>query len=162
MKIKFRRVSGVKPFAAGNLDECISKSRFVMLDRLLFAFTLLEVMIAIAIFFMAMFSILALVSQTIKAARSLTSNAPTAGMVAAQLSLTNKLEEGVMSGSFEDIAAGLYPDYDWSAETIFYASNGLFQVDIGVFHNGALDSSMSILLYRPESTTGLSTQSKFR
>ena len=35
------------------------------------AFTLLEVMIAIAIFFMAMFSILALVSQCLRGAHSL-------------------------------------------------------------------------------------------
>ncbi|MEO7676171.1 MAG: hypothetical protein ABIV39_05335, partial [Verrucomicrobiota bacterium] len=62
----------------------------------------------------------------------------------------------------DDIAAGLYPDYDWSAETSLYASNGMFQVDIGVFHKGALDSTMQIFLYRPESATGLSTQSKFR
>lgn len=130
--------------------------------RPLLAFTLLEVMIAVTIFFIAMFSILALVTQSIKAAHSLTRNGPTAGMVAAQLSLTNKLEEGAMSGSFDDIAAGLYPDYDWSAETIFYASNGMFQVDIGVYHKGNLDSSMSVLMYRPESTAGVGVRSKFR
>lgn len=132
------------------------------MPKVTIAFTLLEVMIAVAIFFMAIFAILALVTQTIKAAHLLTRAGPTAGMVAAQLSLTNKLEEGVMSGSFDDIAAGLYPDYDWSAETIFYASNGLFQVDIGVFHKGVLDSSTSVLMYRPESPAGLSTRSKFR
>lgn len=130
--------------------------------RPLLAFTLLEVMIAVAIFFMAMFSILALVTQSIKAAHSLTTTGPTPGMVAAQLSLTNKLEEGMMSGSFDDIAAGLYPDYEWSAETMFYASNGMFQVDIGVYRKGTLDSSLSLLMYRPESPTGVGVQSKFR
>lgn len=121
------------------------------------AFTLLEVMIALAIFFTAMFGILALVSQSLRGARLLTQNVPTPGMAIAQLSLTNKLEEGSMSGDFED----LYPGYDWTAETIFYASNGLYQVDVSVFHEGNLDSSMSLLLYRPDSTTGLSTRSKF-
>lgn len=128
----------------------------------LLAFTLLEVMIASAIFFMAMFSILAVVSQSLRSARALSQNSPTPGMVAAQLSLTNKLEEGTDSGDFEDIASGVYPDYDWQSDTMEYASNGLYQVDIAVFHKGKLDSSMSFLLFKPESTTGVGVRSKFR
>lgn len=124
-----------------------------------FAFTLLEVMIAIGIFFAAVFTILALVGQSLRAARSLHQNAPTSGMVAAeQLALTNKLEEGFNSGDFGD----LYPDFTWESETLFYASNGMFQVNVAVYHKDALDSSISVLAYKPESTTGLSTQSKFR
>jgi len=130
-------------------------------SRSLLAFTLLEVMIASAIFFMAMFSILALVSQSLRSAKNLSKNVPTPGMIAAQLSLTNKLEEGSDSGDFEDIASGVYPDYDWQSDTMEYASNGLFQVDIAVFHKGNLDSSMSFLLFRPESTTGIGVRSKF-
>jgi hypothetical protein len=123
-----------------------------------FAFTLLEVMIATGIFFAATFSILALVGQCLRSASMLNRNTPTPGMVAAeQLSMTNKLEEGVSSGDFGD----LYPDYDWETHTLFYASNGMFQVDIDVFHKGKLDSSMSVLAYKPESPTGLSTKSKF-
>jgi Tfp pilus assembly protein PilV len=131
-------------------------------SRKLRAFTLLEVMIAVAIFFMATFSILALVTQCLRSAHSLHQNAPTPGMVAAELALTNKLEEGFDSGDFEDLAAGVYPDYTWERETLFYASNGMFQINIGVFRNGALESSMSTLLYRPESPTGVGTQSRFR
>jgi hypothetical protein len=130
--------------------------------RPLLAFTLLEVMIAVAIFFMATFSILALVSQCLRSARSLHQNAPTPGMIAAQLSLTNKLEEGSETGDFDDLADGIYPDYTWERETVFYASNGMFQVNIGVFRDGNLESSMSTLFYRPESVTGIGTQSKFR
>jgi hypothetical protein len=123
------------------------------------AFTLLEVMIAIAIFFMAMFSILALVSQCLRSAHALNQNAPTPGMVAAELSLTNKLEEGFDVGDFGD----LYPDYTWKSDIMLApeASNALFQVEIAVLHDGNLDSTMTFLLYRPESTTGLSTKSKF-
>lgn len=127
-------------------------------DKLTFAFTLIEVMIATGIFFVATFAILALVSQSLKSARMLNQNAPTPGMVAAeQLSLTNQLEEGVDSGDFGD----LYPDYTWEMRTIFFASNGLFQVDIDVLHKDQVDSSISVLAYKPESPTGLSTKSKF-
>jgi Tfp pilus assembly protein PilV len=125
-----------------------------------FAFTLLEVMIAMAIFFTAVFAILALVSQSLRGARLLTQNAPTPGMALAisQLPITNKVEEGSISGDFED----LYPGYDWTAETTLASSNGLYQVDVSVFHEGDLDSSMSVFLYKPESTTGISTRSRFR
>jgi type II secretory pathway component PulJ len=58
------------------------------------AFTLLEVMIAVAIFFMATFSILALMSRCLSQARSLQPMQVDANMVVAELSLTNKLEEG--------------------------------------------------------------------
>lgn len=126
------------------------------------AFTLLEVMIAIGIFFTATFAILALVSQCLRTAQMLHQNAPTPGMVAAELSLTNKLEEGFDDGDFEEIAAGIYPDYTWQSETIFYASNGMFQVNVSVFNDRNLDSSVSFLLYRPESPTGISTRSVFK
>ena len=125
--------------------------------RSLLAFTLLEVMIAIAIFFMAMFTILALVSQTLRSAHSLSQNAPTPGMVAAELSQTNKLEEGFDSGDFGD----LYPDYTWETETMIWVTNGMFQVDCTVYHGRNVDSAMSVLLYKPESATGLSTRSAF-
>jgi hypothetical protein len=122
------------------------------------AFTLLEVMIAVAIFFSATFAILALVSQTLKSARMLSRNVPTPGMALAQISLTNKLEEGSDNGDFGDS----YPGYDWSSETTLYASNGLYEVDVFVFNNGNLDSSASALLFRPDSVTGLGTRSVFR
>lgn len=142
--------------------ESLSKSsgaRLSSLDsRPFLAFTLLEVMIAIAIFFAATFSILALVSQTLKSARMLSRNVPTPGMAIAQISQTNQLEEGSDSGDFGE----LYPDYDWSSETSLYSSNGLYEVDVFVFNKGNLDSSASVLLYRPDSTTGVGTRSKFR
>ena len=128
-------------------------------SRRLLAFTLLEVMIATAIFFMAVFSILALVTQCLRSAHGLNRNAPTPGMVMAEsnIALTNKLEEGFNSDDFGD----LYPDYEWETYTTLL-TNGFFQVDVSVYHDGNLDSSMSVYAYKPESATGLSTQSKFR
>ncbi|MGI8967222.1 MAG: type IV pilus modification PilV family protein [Limisphaerales bacterium] len=111
------------------------------------AFTLLEVMVAVAIFFMAIFAILELTTHSLKAARALKQSGPTAGMVAAELSMTNKLEEGSMTGDFGD----LYPDYNWSRDIAIYGTNGMFQVDIIVFKHSNPDSALSLLLYRPES-----------
>ena len=162
MKINFNRESRVESRGQKTrLGSSSGSRRPPPAARPLLAFTLLEVMIATAIFFMAMFSILALVSQSLRQAHALTKNGPTVGMVAAYLSNTNKLDEGTQSGTFEDIAMGLYPDYDWTSETYFYPSNGIFRMDIGVYHGGNLDSSMSILLYKPDSATGLSTRSVF-
>jgi hypothetical protein len=111
------------------------------------AFTLLEVMIAVALFFMAAFSILALVSQNLRAARSLQTSHVTAAMLAADLSLTNRLEEGVESGEFGE----LYPGYSWVRAITEASSNGLFNVDFVVIKDGREDSKMSILLFRPNS-----------
>jgi type II secretion system protein I len=114
------------------------------------AFTLLEVMIAVAIFFMAMFSILGVLSTSLHAASILRSNGPTAGMVAAQLSLTNKMQEGSQSGNFEDIP--IYEGYRWVAETTEAATNGLFRVEIEVINPGGRpDSALSVMFYRPDS-----------
>jgi Tfp pilus assembly protein PilV len=109
------------------------------------AFTLLEVMVAVAVFFMALFAILGLVSQNIKAAHSLQQHGPTAGMLAAELSITNQLEVGTESGDFGEF----YPDYTWDREVNEFASNGLFQVDFLVYKNGNEDSRLTVLMYKP-------------
>jgi Tfp pilus assembly protein PilV len=115
------------------------------------AFSLLEVMIACGIFFMAVFAILAMVSGVLRNARSLRRIPLDAGMVAAQISLTNKLYEGSQSGDF----GNMYQDYSWEADTYEPpgATNGLFQVDIIVRCRGIQKpvDVMSIWLYRPES-----------
>lgn len=117
------------------------------------AFTLIEVMLAITIFFMAMFAILGVLTSGVRAASLLRNNGPTAGMVVAQLSATNKLEEGSESGTFEDIP--IYKDYRWVSNAREVATNGLFQIDVVVVDpNGAQSSILSVLLYRPDSDTG--------
>lgn len=117
------------------------------------AFTLLEVMIAMGLFFMAVFSILALISNGLRNARALQQSTVDAGMLAAELSLTNKLAEGFESGDFGD----LYPNYKWGQEIVEVGTNGLFEVRFVITHNvgGRItESPMSILLFRPESTAG--------
>jgi len=113
------------------------------------AFTLLEVMIATAILFMATFAILGLVASTLHNARALQGIEVDAGMLAAQLTLTNKLYEGTDSGDFGD----LYPDYTWDQENT-PITNGLWRVDFVVHHRVGrqpVDTSMSILLFSPDS-----------
>jgi Tfp pilus assembly protein PilV len=116
------------------------------------AFTLIEVVIAVAIFFMAMFTILGVLSTELHAASILRSSGPTAGMVAAQLSLTNKMEEGSDSGDFGEI----YPGYRWMSQTTEAASNGLFRVEFAVINpHGRLDSTLTVLFYRPDSQSSM-------
>lgn len=113
------------------------------------AFTLLEVLIAMGIFFMAIFAILNLLSQNLRAARMLRPDHVDASSLLAELMLTNKLEEGSMSGDFGD----LYPGFSWSQNATMVSTNGLFQVDFSIFRtDGAGESRMSVLLYRPDST----------
>jgi hypothetical protein len=121
--------------------------------RLRAAFSLLEVMIAIGIFFMAMFAILGLVANVLSNARWLQHTTVDAGMVASQLSLTNKLVEQVDSGDFGDV----FPDYEWTSDAYEVATNRLFQVDYIVQRRSGrntVESKMSILLFRPDSPPG--------
>jgi Tfp pilus assembly protein PilV len=113
------------------------------------AFSLLEVMVACGIFFVAVFSILGIVGTALKSARSLRSTSIDAGMVAAQIYKTNRLTEGTDSGDFGEI----YQDYTWETRTSEVATNGLFQVDITLIRRGKKEpaDSMSIFIFSPES-----------
>src|SRR5437867_3009459 len=121
------------------------------------AFTLLEVIVACAIFFIAGFAILSLVTRSVAAARSLQHREPDAGMLAAVLSLTNKLVEGNDSGDFQDICGSLYAEYRWEREIYEVGSNGYFQVDFYVYSDkkkGSEPAKLTTRYYRPESQPG--------
>jgi Tfp pilus assembly protein PilV len=116
------------------------------------AFSLLEVMIALGIFFMAIFTILALVSNSLRSARSLRRIEVDAGMVAAQLLIqTNRFSEGSQSGDFGQV----YQDYSWEYDCTMVETNGLMQFDIKVFRRGNSQpvDAMSIFLFSPESAS---------
>jgi Tfp pilus assembly protein PilV len=113
-------------------------------------FSLLEVMIACGIFFTAVFTILSLVSGSLRNARKLRRIEVDAGMVAAQILIrTNRFSEGTESGDFGDV----YRDYSWEYECTQVETNGLLQFDISVFkrHNRQPLDSMSIYLFSPDS-----------
>ena len=115
------------------------------------AFSLLECMIAIAVFFIAVFAIISLVSQSLQNARYLQRPIVDAGMLASELSLTNQLVEGTQSGDFGDV----YPGSKWTAATTEVMSNKLFEVDY-VIQRADSDrpEKMSVLFFRPQSPAG--------
>ena len=112
------------------------------------AFSLLEVMIAIGIFFMVAFAVLALVSQCLGQARALQQVRNPIGSLASQTVLTNQLEEGTESGDFED----LFPDYRWTREVYEAGTNGLYEVHLTVTRSGQQkpDSELTLYLFRPQ------------
>ena len=116
------------------------------------AFSLLEVMIAIGIFFMSTFVILSLVSSSLANARRLQRPMVDAAMIASELSLTNQLVEITDSGDF----GKLYPGYHWSSEVTEVQSNKLFRVDYIVQRDGSKEimQRMSVLFFRPQSPAG--------
>ncbi len=114
------------------------------------AFTLLEVMVALALFFMAIFAILGTVARGLGAARSLQQKFPDIGALASDLMLTNKLEEGSIDGDFGDA----YPGYTWRRDIQLIRTNGFFQVDFVIQSTKGRQLIVwtnSILLWRPDS-----------
>ena len=119
------------------------------------AFTLMEVMIACGIFFMAIFTILALVSNTLRNARALQRGDVDAGMAASQvyqLLKTNRHVEVSGSGDFGEA----YPDYSFEFASQQYQSNGLLQVDIVVNRRGNRNpvDTTTIWVYAPDAKSG--------
>lgn len=112
------------------------------------AFTLMEVMIASGIFFMAIFAILALVSTTLRKARALQRPQVDAGMIAAQYMNTNKFYEGTMTGDFDENSL---KDYSWQAETYVAGTNGLLEADMVLRQRGVHNpaDALSILVFDP-------------
>jgi hypothetical protein len=114
-------------------------------------FTLLEVMIAMAVFFIVVFAVLGMVVQSLGAARALQRPQPDFSILASAITLSNVLEEGIDSGDFEDLGPE-FRDWQWERQIIEVGSNGLFQVDFFVFRKTGgkqVSESMSVLMYKP-------------
>jgi prepilin-type N-terminal cleavage/methylation domain-containing protein len=116
------------------------------------AFTLMEVMIAVGIFCVAMIAILGVMTRGLGTARSLQISGPDAGMLAAELSVTNQLHDSkTENGDFGD----RYPGFTWERETYLISSNGLFEVDFFVFkktdRGPVLYDALSVWMYKPDS-----------
>jgi len=113
-------------------------------------FSLLEVMFALTIFFLAIFTILGSVSRSLGAARSLQQKFPDISALVADLMLTNKVEEGTGGGDFGD----LFPGYTWTGNTNQIGTNGLFQIDFVIQSRRGrqlFEWTNSIYLWRPDS-----------
>lgn len=113
------------------------------------AFTLLETMIALLIFFTCIFGVLELVSQNLKAARRLQRPRPNIGVLPAKFGLTNALQEGVF-----DIPIEEYPNTVGTANVVQIATNGLFRVDFALTDMNVrppVTEQLSVIFYRPDS-----------
>ena len=127
------------------------------------AFSLLEVMIAMALFFTAIFAILSLTSQSLGAARQLQLSHVDIGGLAGMISLTNRVEEGALPQEIVAQFEEFNPGYTCTGEIMEVSSNGLFRVDfevVGLHGKKVVGSTMSILMFRPESAA--SSRSKLR
>jgi hypothetical protein len=115
-------------------------------------FTLLEVMIAMFVFFVVVFAVLGMVVQSLGAARALQRPQPDFSILASALTLSNVLEEGCESGDFGELGDE-YRDYDWERCIEEYATNGLYRVRFVITRRGTRSSGaaeeMEILMYKP-------------
>ena len=123
------------------------------------AFSLLEVMIAIAIFFIASFAILGLISSSLDNVRRLQRPTVDASPVLARYAATNRLVEGTYQGSLgdPDLLGKEYRDYNWMAEVVEVASNHLFSVRCVITPSSGrreIISDLTTVLYKPQSPPG--------
>lgn len=113
------------------------------------AFTLVEVMIASGVFFIAMFGILGVMVQGLNGARLLKRDGPTAGMVASDIfahAATNRVEETSDVGDFGDA----YPGFKYAWETVI-VTNGMYRLDVVVTRDGGVYSTLTTFLYDAKS-----------
>jgi hypothetical protein len=124
------------------------------------AFSLIEVMIAVAIFFMCTFAILGLTAQLLQNARVFqTKNVPNIGLVHAwYTSMTNRVTEGLTTVEFGDISTDLGDLYrDYYAELDVYPSeimtNGLFEVTYRLYNRRTrqMEAEVLTLYFDPNS-----------
>lgn len=124
------------------------------------AFTLIEVMVALALFFMCTFAILGLTSQLLKNARIFqTKKSPGVSMVHGwYTSKTNRVTEGEVNIEFSDISPDigeLYRDYYAviSATPNEEMTNGLWNVTYTVFNRKThqVDSTVNTFYWDPAS-----------
>jgi prepilin-type N-terminal cleavage/methylation domain-containing protein len=122
------------------------------------AFSLLEVMVAIAIFSVASFAILSLISSSLANVRRLQRPMVDASPVLARFASMKKLTNGIYSGSLGDpeLLGKEYQGYNWTASIEQYQlTNNLFIVECVVQSasgNHEVISHLSTLLYRPDSS----------
>lgn len=120
------------------------------------AFTLLEVMVACAIFFMVAFALLELVTRGLVAVRAIQEREPDPGIVLAMYSTNRAWEPITISASYEDIVPGMYPGYSYELNVApFMETNHLLWVatvvSYGSRKTGRGPSVASTLYYAPQS-----------
>ncbi|MGA2245429.1 MAG: prepilin-type N-terminal cleavage/methylation domain-containing protein [Verrucomicrobiota bacterium] len=122
-------------------------------------FSLLEVMVAIAIFFVASCAILDLISSSLNNVRRLQRPSVDASPILARYAATNSLVEGTWQGSLGDpeLLGKEYRDYDYIVNVVEVKSNHLYSVECAIMPargKKEIISDMSTVLYRPQSPKG--------
>lgn len=119
------------------------------------AFTILEVMIALSIFFMCVFAILGVVMRGLNQARNLQPINIDATTALAELSLTNRLEEGPITPEIVATFEAMHPGFTVQGEIMEVETNGLFEITFlvgGITENQKVVSTeQKVLLFRPMS-----------
>lgn len=95
-------------------------------------FSLLEVLVASAIFFMVAFSILEMVTRALVGVRALQHREPDPGIILAMYSTNKAWEDTTISGNYEEIAPGMYPGYRWELVARRYMETNDNLFDVGV------------------------------
>jgi len=126
------------------------------------AFTLLEVMVACAIFFMVAFALLEMVTRGLVGVRALQEREPDPGIVLAMYSTNKAWEPMQISGNYENIAPDMYPGYTWElfATPHMETNEHLYVVEVisyGSKKSGRGPSTASTMFFSPNSKpiTGL-------
>jgi len=122
-------------------------------------FSLLEVMIAIDIFFIGACAILDLISSSLKNVRLLQRPSVDAGPILARYAATNSLIEGTWQGSLGDpeLLGKEFREYNYIVTVAEIASNHLYAVECAILPaHGRHEvlSDMTTILYRPQSPKG--------
>jgi hypothetical protein len=123
------------------------------------AFTLLEVILACALFFMFAFAVLELVTRGVNAARAIQQHDPDGSLILAPFSTNRVLEPMSLSGDFEEFYPGVYPGYSWTLDVApsaqFGDTNPIFEVTVvvtgGTRNRKTIQSVMSTLMFAPDS-----------
>ena len=110
------------------------------------AFTLIEVAVASAIMALALFGFISVCSTALKSAKSLNRVEVDASSLAAELSLSNRLEEMSDHGDF----GRLYPGYQWSRSVYEVGTNGLFRADFVIMGGPKGSERRMSVLYFPK------------
>jgi len=126
------------------------------------AFTLLEVMIAIAIFFVGSFAILDLVSSSLNNIHRMQQPAVDASPLLALYAATNSLVEGTYSGNLgeTELLGKGYSDFNYLVNIVEVASNHLYSVECAITSANAASgkrmviSDLTTVLYKPKSPPG--------
>ena len=123
------------------------------------AFTLLEVMIAIAIFFVGSFAVLDLISSSLNNVRRLQRPTVDASPLLAHYEATNSLIEGTYQGNLgePELLGKDYRDYNYLVDIEEIASNHLYSVECVITPaNGKHEviSDLKTVLYKPKSPPG--------